>query len=81
MSYIRDGRAPIPLSENTSKVMSANKGKNTEPELMLRKALRDIGLSGYRIHWKKATGKPDIAYPGKKRGLRKSVIICSVLIS
>ena len=61
--YLRDGRAPIPESEITSKVMSANRGKNTAPELQLRKALRDVGLPGYRLHWKGAPGRPDIAYP------------------
>jgi len=65
MNYIRDGRAPIPTSEATSRVMSANLGKNTKPELALRKALRAIGLPGYRLHWKKAFGRPDIAYPGR----------------
>jgi DNA mismatch endonuclease (patch repair protein) len=64
--YIRDGRAPIPKSDVTSKVMSANVGKNTKPELILRKALRDIGIPGYRLHWKRAVGHPDIAYPGRK---------------
>lgn len=66
MEYIRDGRAPIPDKEATSKAMSANKGKNTKPELILRKALRTVGLTGYRIHWKKAPGRPDIAYPDRK---------------
>lgn len=66
MKYIRDGRAPIPKSETTSKVMSANVPKDTKPELVLRKALRESGVSGYRLHWKKASGRPDIAYPGRK---------------
>lgn len=66
MKYIRDGRAPIPKSETTSKVMSANVPKDTKPELVLRRSLRKIGLSGYRLHWKKASGRPDIAYPGRK---------------
>lgn len=66
MKYIRDGRAPIPKSNTTSKVMSANVGKNTKPELALRKALRSIGLPGYRLHWKKAPGRPDITYPRHK---------------
>lgn len=65
-SYIRDGRAPIPESQTVSRVMSAIRGKETKPELALRKALRKIGLSGYRLHWKKAPGRPDIAYPGRK---------------
>ncbi|MBC2698337.1 MAG: DNA mismatch endonuclease Vsr [ANME-2 cluster archaeon] len=66
MKYIRDGRAPIPKLETTSKVMSANVPKDTKPELVLRKSLRQIGISGYRLHWKKASGRPDIAYPGRK---------------
>jgi DNA mismatch endonuclease, patch repair protein len=64
--FQRDGRAPIPESETTSRVMSANRGKNTGPELLLRKFLRDVGEPGYRIHWEKAPGRPDIAYPGKR---------------
>lgn len=66
MEYLRDGRAPIPDSEITSRVMSSNKGKNTKPEILMRDALRQIGIPGYRLHWKKAPGRPDIAYPGKK---------------
>ena len=64
--YIRDGRSPIPSSDAISRVMSANKGKNTKPELIMRAALREAGLPGYRLHWKKVPGRPDIAYPGKK---------------
>lgn len=65
-NYLRDGRAPIPDKEATSRVMSANKAKDTEPELKLRKALYHNGYSGYRLHWKKAPGRPDICYPGRK---------------
>jgi len=64
--YIRDGRAPIPVSEKTSRTMSAIKAKNTKPEIDLRKALRKARMAGYRLHWAKAPGRPDIAYPGKK---------------
>lgn len=65
-NYLRDGRAPIPEKEATSKVMSSIKDRDTKPELMIRKALWDEGLKGYRLHWKKVPGRPDIAYPGKK---------------
>lgn len=65
-AYIRDGRSPIPESECTSKVMSANRGRATKPELILREALRRVGLPGYRLNWKNAPGRPDIAYPGHK---------------
>lgn len=50
----------------TRHVMQANKSKNTKPELMVRAALREAGESGYRLHWKKAAGRPDICYPGRK---------------
>jgi DNA mismatch endonuclease, patch repair protein len=64
--YIRDGRAPIPAKELTSKTMSAIKSRNTKPELIVRKALWRNGIRGYRLHWKNAPGRPDIAFPGKK---------------
>lgn len=64
--YKRDGRAPVPKSETTSRVMSANKDRNTKPELILRKALWSKGLKGYRLHPKKIPGKPDIVYNRKK---------------
>ena len=64
--YVRDGRAPIPDKELTSFVMSRIKGKNTKPELILRKALWATDLRGYRLHYKKVPGNPDIAYVGKK---------------
>lgn len=57
---------PHPASEVTTKVMKANKSKDTKPEMILRKALREAGFPGYRLHWKKAPGHPDIAYPGRK---------------
>ena len=46
--------------------MQGNRSRDTKPELVLRKALREAGLTGYRLDWKKAPGRPDIAYPGKK---------------
>lgn len=45
--------------------MQANKSKDTKPELILRKSLRDVGLGGYRLHWN-IPGKPDICYPGRR---------------
>jgi len=66
IKYKRDGRAPIPKNEIVSKIMSANKDKNTKPEVHIRKALWSNGIKGYRLHWKKAPGNPDIAFPSKK---------------
>jgi len=64
--YLRDGRSPLPDSKRTSRVMSANKGKDTSPELAMRKALRAVGLPGYRLNYDKVPGRPDITYPGAK---------------
>jgi DNA mismatch endonuclease (patch repair protein) len=46
--------------------MKGNRGKNTAPELLLRRLLRQAGFPGYRLHWKKAPGHPDISYPGRR---------------
>lgn len=54
-----------PLDEHTTKSMKSNKRKDTGPELILRKALRDAGYPGYRLQWK-VSGRPDICYPGLK---------------
>jgi len=64
--YLRDGRAPIPKSEVTSRIMSKIRSKNTRPEIMLRKALWAEGIRGYRLHWKNIPGRPDICFPGRK---------------
>lgn len=61
----REMRAPKATSEVTTKVMKANKRKDTKPELVVRKRLWDAGLRGYRLQWK-VPGRPDVAWPGKK---------------
>lgn len=66
ITYIRDGRAPIPLRESTSRAMSANKGKNTKPEIRFRKLLYTMGGRGYRIHKKGILGRPDIVFTRRK---------------
>ena len=52
-------------TEAVRKSMQGNKRANTKPELILRKALHEAGLSGYRLQWK-VPGHPDISWPGKK---------------
>lgn len=46
--------------------MSANKGKDTNLEISLRKALWAMGIRGYRKNVKSLPGRPDIAFPSKK---------------
>lgn len=64
--YLRDGRSPIPEKRSTSKVMSANKSKNTKPEIILRKALWKENIRGYRLHSKVLSGKPDLIFSSKR---------------
>jgi len=59
-------QTPPPTTPATTRTMKGNRAKNTKPELLLRRLLREAGLPGYRLHWKKAPGRPDIAYPGRK---------------
>lgn len=54
------------VSVATRHVMQANRSEDTKPELLLRAALRQAGLPGYRLHWRKAPGRPDICYPGRR---------------
>jgi DNA mismatch endonuclease (patch repair protein) len=65
-TYLRDGRAPVPKSERTSAIMSRIRAKNTGPERALREALRVEGLTGYRLHYARAPGRPDVAFVGDR---------------
>lgn len=66
VQYIRDGRAPLPRNELISRVMSANRAKNTGPERILKKHLTLIGLKGFTSHYKGVPGRPDICYKENK---------------
>ncbi len=57
---------PPASSEATRHSMQANRSKDTKPELVVRAYLRDAGLSGYRLQWKREFGRPDVAYPGRR---------------
>lgn len=66
VQYLRDSRSPAPKSEAVSRIMSANKAKDTSPEISLRKALWAMGIRGYRKNFKSVPGRPDIAFTSKK---------------
>lgn len=51
-----------------SRMMSRIKGKDTKPELVLRKAMHALGLR-YRLHRKDMPGKPDIVFPRRKAAI------------
>lgn len=61
-------QAPPASSEAVHKSMQSNKRQNTKPELLVRKRLREAGLTGYRLQWK-VPGRPDVAWPGKRVAL------------
>ena len=49
--------------------MRAIKAKNTKPEMVVRKELRALGETGYRLHRKDLPGRPDIAFIGRKKAI------------
>lgn len=52
-------------SSSASYAKRQNKRKDTRPELLLRKALWDLGAR-YRLHTSQLPGKPDIVFPKKR---------------
>jgi len=48
-------------AKTRSRMMSGIRGKNTKPELLLRRALHTAGLR-YRLHGAKLPGKPDLVF-------------------
>lgn len=53
----------ISRSENMRRI----RGKNTKPEIIVRKTLRSLGYPGYRLHRRDLPGTPDIAYIGRRK--------------
>ncbi|WP_243857957.1 very short patch repair endonuclease [Janthinobacterium sp. 75] len=49
-----------------SRVLALVKGKNTGPELLVRKLVFSAGYR-YRIHVKKLPGSPDLTFPRRKK--------------
>ncbi len=57
--------ADIVSRETRSKMMSRIRGKDTKPELLIRKGLFSKGYR-YRLHDKRLPGKPDLIFPKYK---------------
>lgn len=56
-----------PLSkEQRSYCMSCIKGKNTKPELIVRKLVFALGFR-YRLHGKGLPGRPDLVFSGRRK--------------
>lgn len=54
--------ADIVSPEKRSRMMSGIRGKNTKPEIQVRKGLHAAGFR-YRLHVRSLSGKPDIVLP------------------
>ncbi len=61
-SYSRSYQFEIPRPH-----MAKVKSKDTGPELLVRRLLRDMGFRGYRIHFEKLPGRPDIVFTRRKK--------------
>ena len=48
--------------ETRSRMMSGIRGKNTKPEMVLRRGLHALGFR-FRLHDKRLPGKPDLVFP------------------
>jgi DNA mismatch endonuclease (patch repair protein) len=46
--------------------MSRIRGRDTQPELLLRRALWAAGIRGWRLHAKRVPGRPDLAWPSRR---------------
>lgn len=61
----RQGRrpkdAPLTRAENMARI----RGKDTQPEMMVRRAFWAAGLR-YRLHDKRLPGNPDLVFPGRR---------------
>lgn len=42
--------------------MRANRGRDTGPEMILRRQLRELGMSGYRLNHRIGNVRPDITF-------------------
>lgn len=54
--------ADVVDAQTRSRMMSGIRGRNTRPELALRRALHRLGLR-YRIHVRSLSGNPDLVFP------------------
>lgn len=53
-------------AEQRKRCMASISGKNTKPELVVRKLIYSLGYR-YRLHYSNLPGKPDLIFPGKRK--------------
>jgi DNA mismatch endonuclease (patch repair protein) len=52
-----------------SEMMAGIRGKNTRPELVVRKVAHSLGYR-FRIHRKDLPGRPDLVFPGLRKAIQ-----------
>ncbi len=57
--------ADVLTKKQRSYCMSRIRATDTQPEIILRKAISSEGIRGYRLHYK-LIGKPDIVFPKRR---------------
>ena len=57
-----DTITPAQISANMQRI----KGKDTSPEVAVRRLIRSLGF-GYRLHGKGLPGKPDLIFKGRRK--------------
>lgn len=55
-------------TEHRSRVMSRIKGKNTQPEMVVRRLIHALGYR-FRLHRRDLPGSPDVVLPGRKKAI------------
>ena len=55
-------------AEVRSRVMARVRLKGTRPEMLVRRALHQLGYR-YRLHRSDLPGKPDLAFPSRRKAL------------
>jgi DNA mismatch endonuclease (patch repair protein) len=58
--------ADVLTAEQRRRNMSAIKGKNTKPEMIVRRLVHRMGYR-YRLHRKDLPGKPDLVFPSRRK--------------
>lgn len=57
--------ADVVSSAVRSRMMAGIRGKDTKPEIIVRRGLHALGFR-YRLHDRKLPGKPDLAFPARR---------------
>lgn len=53
-------------TEQRSRCMSAIRGKNTKPEMVVRRLVHSLGFR-YRLHVRALPGAPDLVFPSRRK--------------